>query len=158
MRSDAVELTPDAARALEDVLPPLLVVDDDAVSRMLATTYFQKMGLRNPVVALEDGEVAVDYLKEAVAGTKTIPALVLLDLHMPRLPGLEVLTWIRLEPALDDCKVVLLTGSAEIHEVEAAKDLQVSSYLVKPIGFRALSEVVRRIDQPWALLRKAGPG
>ncbi len=138
-------------------LPPILVVDDDPAARLLVRKFADKLGLANPLVEATDGASAIARLSQMVdGGSPALPCLILLDLHMPGRSGLDVLAWIRAEPVLADCPVVVLSASSEVDELNRAEQLGVSSYLVKPVGFTALADVIRRLDAPWALLR-SGP-
>lgn len=110
-----------------------------------------KLRIANPVEFAEDGQVAIEYLAGVMTGQRPAPVVILLDLNMPRKSGLDVLRWIRDEQALPATPIVILTGSAEMHEVRECHDLGVASYLVKPVGFVALSDVLRGLDLRWAL-------
>lgn len=135
-------------------LPPIVVVDDDTATRLLLERYLGHAGLRNPVITFPNGDEAVARLPDLAP-----PALVLLDLIMPGRDGLEVLRWIRERSALAAVPVLMLTGNAELSEVDAAYELGIDAYLVKPVGIEALGDVVRRIAAPWALLaRPPGAG
>lgn len=110
---------------------PIVVVDDDELARALVVRHLRKLGLCNPVVEAVDGDAACEVL----AGLGSRPALMLLDLEMPGRSGLEVLRWVRGQESLADLPVLMLTGSAELDEVDAAYELGIASYLVKPVGF-----------------------
>lgn len=127
---------------------PIVVVDDDELARALVVQHLRKLRLRNPVIEAVDGEHAYEVLR----CLDVAPALVLLDVHMPRRSGLELLEWMRSDPGLADVPVVMLTVSAELDEVDASYELGVASYLVKPVGYRALDDVLRGGDVPWALV------
>jgi len=126
----------------------VVVADDDEMARELVVRYFAKLKLVNRVVHATDGDDAVRVLAEE----SLCPALVLLDLEMPGRSGLEVLRWLRGERRLSDVPVVMLTGSAELDEVDEAYALGISSYLVKPVGFAALQDVIRQLGLAWALV------
>lgn len=134
-------------RSMSDAAPPVVVVDDDELARELVARLLQKLALVNPLVFAEDGDRAVDLLS-----TGPMPALVLLDLDMPRRSGLEVLAWLRSDARLRRIPVIMLTGSAELEEVDRAYELGITSYLVKPVGFSALRDVMRDLAAPWVLL------
>jgi two-component system, response regulator len=126
----------------------VVVADDDEMARELVVRYFVKLKLANRVVYACDGDDAVRVLSDE--GLR--PVLVLLDLKMPGRSGLDVLRWVRGEHRLAEVPVVMLTGSAELDEVEEAYAVGISAYLVKPVGFAALEDVVRRLGLPWALV------
>lgn len=133
-------------------LAPLLVADDEEDVLGLFPRFLQKLRLANPLELARDGEEALAYLAKVARGEAPRPVLVLLDLQMPRRTGLDVLRAIRGSDELRDLPVVILTGSAAMHEVEECHTLGVESYLVKPVGFAALSDVLRGLDCRWALL------
>lgn len=134
-------------RANESV-PAILVVDDDEISRHLVIKYLDKLNLRNPVVEAKDGDEACAVLSNA----DLAPVLVLLDQNMPGRNGLEVIKWMRDHPRFADLPVVMLTATSTLAEVADAYSLGVSAYLVKPVGFGALSDVLRQFGLPWLLL------
>lgn len=130
----------------------VIVADDDEAARLMVVRFFQKLGLTNRVLHASDGDDAVRVLgDESLA-----PVLLLLDLHMPRRSGLEVLTWLRQHDRLAALPVVMLTASAELDEVNQAYDLGISSYLVKPVGYAGLLDVLRQTSLPWAILPSGG--
>jgi CheY-like chemotaxis protein len=133
-------------------LPPVLVAEDDAQSRAVFVRLLAKLGIANPVRFAGDGQEAIDYLAAVAAGSEAVPVLIVLDLHMPRRSGLDVLRWVRERGSFARIPVVMLTGSAEMSDVTESHQLGVASYLVKPVGFGALSDVIRRLDLRWALL------
>lgn len=133
---------------------PIVVVDDDELARALVVRHLHKLGLRNPVVEAIDGDMACEVL----AGLQPQPVLMLLDLEMPGRSGLEVLEWVRGERSLAELPVVMLTGSAELGEIDSAYGLGIVSYLVKPVGYGALDDVLRRVGLPWAILPRVTSG
>ncbi|MFP5328371.1 MAG: response regulator [Acidimicrobiia bacterium] len=127
---------------------PIVVIDDDELARALVVQHLRKLHLRNPVIEAVDGEHAYEVLRSL----DTAPALVLLDVHMPHRSGLELLEWMRSEPRFADVPVVMLTVSSALDEVDTSYELGVISYLVKPVGYRALDDVLRGGDVPWVLV------
>lgn len=125
----------------------ILVADDDDVARELVVRYLDKLCLANPVVTAHDGNEVVDLLSGGL-----LPVLVMLDLDMPGRSGVEVLTWMRGRPALASVPVVMLTANGDLDNVDDAYALGVSSYLVKPVGFSAIADVLRGLALPWALV------
>lgn len=132
-------------------LPPILIAEDSAEARTIFERLFRKLRVDNPIQFADDGQAAIDYLAAVLAGEQTAPVLVLLDLNMPRKTGLDVLRWLRIQCALPGTPVVILTGSAEMREVRECHELGVASYLVKPVGFGALNDVLRGLELRWAL-------
>lgn len=142
----------EVARALQD--SPLVVADDDELARALVVRYFHKLNLRNRVVQATDGAAA----KAELATLEVAPCLVLLDLDMPVSSGLDVLRWLRTESAFPHVPVVMLTASATLDDIDEAYRLGIASYLVKPVGFAALREVLRELALPWTLLEPVVDG
>jgi DNA-binding response OmpR family regulator len=107
---------------------------------------------------VEDGEMAVAYLsgqgQYADRNRYPLPALMLLDLKLPRKSGLEVLTWLREQPGLKRLPVVVLTSSKESVDAGHAYDLGANSYLVKPVGFDTLLEMVKALGMYWFILNE----
>src|SRR2546426_3324651 len=108
------------------------------------------------IQTVEDGEEAVAYLSGkppyADRDRYTLPALMLLDLKLPRKSGLEVLQWVRQQDGLKRLPVVVLTSSRETADVNRAYDLGANSYLVKPVAFEALLDVVKMLNLYWMIL------
>ena len=127
-------------------MPTVLLVEDDPLSARLIQRVFRKTGLANPLQIVNDGEQAVAYLaghdKYADRTDYPLPALILLDLYMPRKSGHEVLAWIKEQPGLKDLPVVVLTASQEPADIEKAYSLGAQSYLLKPMTPESLKEVV----------------
>ena len=136
----------------------VLLVEDDADHVLLIQRAFAKANLVNPLRIVRDGDDAVAYL--AGTGPYTdrsrhpLPSLILLDLKLPRKSGLEVLAWLRGEPHLRLTPVVVLSSSAETTDIEKAYALGVNSYLVKPVNFGDLLEMVKSIGMYWLILNR----
>jgi CheY-like chemotaxis protein len=131
----------------------ILLVEDDTDDVMNIERAFRKAKLANPLRIVNDGDAAVDYLSGRPPyddrEQNPIPTLVLLDLKLPRRSGLEVLEWIRGNSQLKRLPVVVLTSSRERRDVNSAYDLSVNSYLVKPVAFDALLELVKSLNLYW---------
>jgi len=138
----------------------LLLVEDDPNDIVLIQRTFAKASLVNPLRIVRDGEEAIHYLggtQDYSDRTKyPLPSLVLLDLKLPRKSGLEVLDWIRQQPPLKNLPVIVLTSSKESRDINRAYELGANSYLVKPVGFEGLLEMVKAIGMYWVILNK-GP-
>lgn len=138
--------------------PPILLVEDDPNDVLLIRRAFTKARLANPVQSVEDGDQAVSYL--AGAGpyadrqSYPLPVVVLLDLKLPRRSGLDVLAWLRQQEGLRRLPVVVLTSSRESADVNRAYDLGANSYLVKPVTFDALLELVQTLQLYWLMLNE----
>ena len=127
----------------------ILLVEDEPVDALLMMRAFTKAKLTYRLEVVGDGEEAVAYLggRDKYADRKhhKLPILVLLDLKLPRMSGLEVLAWMRSQPGLKRLPVVVLTSSKESSDINRAYDLGTNSYLVKPVAFDALLRVVEAL-------------
>lgn len=136
----------------------ILLVEDDPNDVLLIRRAFAKANLANPLHVVGDGDAAVAYLSGAAPyGDRErhpMPVLVLLDLKLPRKSGLEVLQWMRGQADLKRLPVVVLTSSREGTDINRAYDLGVNSYLVKPVGFDALLEMVKALNLYWMILNQ----
>jgi CheY-like chemotaxis protein len=136
----------------------ILLVEDDPNDALLVQRAFRKANLANPVHLVSDGDQAVAYLGGeggyADRQRHPVPVIVLLDLKLPRRSGLEVLTWIRQQPRLKRLPVVILTSSKESADVNRAYDLGANSYLLKPVDFTALLELVKALNLYWIVLNE----
>jgi len=137
---------------------PILLVEDSPDDALLIQRAFRKANLANPVQLVRDGEEAVAYLSGATPyedrGRFPLPVFMLLDLKLPRRSGLEVLAWLRQEPAVRRLPVVVLTSSRESVDVNRAYDLGANSYLVKPPDAETLKEMLTRVNSYWLALNK----
>jgi CheY-like chemotaxis protein len=138
-------------RGTSAVLPPVFLVDDDGVAQALVAHHLDVLGLANPRLTFSDGTEVVAACT-ALGTDDPLPALVLLDGQMPRMGGLELLAWLRGHPRFAEVPVVLLTSESAADSVTTAYGLGISGYLVKPVGFEALGQVLRALDLPWALV------
>lgn len=132
-------------------LIPILIVEDSRVSAAHLRDLLHDIRLANPVVHLDHGELAVEWLDEPRQRAHP-PALVLLDVHLPGRDGMAILRWARAQEELATVPVVILTATADRDDLDEAYDLGVHSYLVKPVGFDALSDILRHLPLRWALL------
>jgi len=136
----------------------ILHVEDDPNDALLFEHACRKAGVLFNVQTVHDGDDAISYLRgtgEFVDRAKhPLPQLMLLDLKMPRLSGFEVLMWVRKEASFQRLPVIVLTSSNHEVDVKRAYDLGANSYLVKPVGFEALIEVVRTIHAYWFSLNQ----
>ena len=134
--------------------PPILLVEDDESHALLVERVLRRARLANRIVTFRDGDEAVAYLERAGDGAEDLPALVLTDFHVQGRNGLDVLAWIRKQPALEGVPVVMYSGSGEAEHINRAFELGVDAYLVKPVAFDALLDAIDDIKLPWALLPK----
>lgn len=136
----------------------ILVVEDDPNDVLLIQRAFSKARILNPVRTVSNGDEAVAYVsgdgQYADREAYPFPVLVLLDLKLPRRSGLEVLAWVRSQPGLKRLPVVVLTSSRESSDINRAYDLGANSYLVKPVGFDSLLELVKSLEVYWMMLNQ----
>lgn len=134
----------------------ILLVEDNPDDRELTLRALRKNNIINEVVVVEDGVEALDYLfaTGAYAGRdpQVLPQVILLDLKLPRLDGVEVLKQIRANPYTRRLPVVVLTTSAEQADIVASYDQGASSYIRKPVDYVEFQEAVRQLGLYWLLL------
>jgi len=137
----------------------VLLVEDDPNDVLLIQRAFTKASLQLPMQVVDNGEAAVAYLagKDDYGDRDRypLPLLMLLDLKLPCLSGHEVLAWLRQQPNLKRLPVVVLTSSQEMGDINRAYDLGANSYLVKPVAFNALIDIVKLLDLYWIALNQA---
>jgi CheY-like chemotaxis protein len=140
---------------------PILLVEDNADDEMLTLRALKKNHIMNEVVVARDGVEALDYLfgQGAYEGRdlSVQPQVVLLDLNLPRLGGLDVLRRIRGDPRTKLLAVVILTSSKEEEDVVRSYSLGANSYVRKPVAFAEFSDAVRTLGLYWLLLHEAAP-
>ncbi len=125
----------------------ILLVDDSANDLILMRTAFKKAKCNMPLQEVHDGEEAIAYLTgEGIYCDRKkypLPAIMLLDLNMPKMSGFDVLTWVRAQPVLKRLAIVILTASMRNEDVERAFDLGATSFLVKPSELETLAAMMR---------------
>ena len=139
---------------------PILLAEDSADDQTLILRSLKKHNITNPVLIANDGVEALDYLFGTGARADEDPlrpAVVLLDMKMPRLNGLDVLERIRKEPATKHIPVVILTSSDEEQDKLRSYDLGANSYVRKPVDFNEFAEAVGKLGLYWALLNEPPP-
>ena len=134
----------------------IVLIEDNPADVELTLNALKKNNLKNNVKVLTDGEEALDYLFNvcAPAGSRECPLLILLDLKLPKVSGLEVLEKIRSDNRTKMIPVVVLTSSAEEKDRVESYKLGVNSYIVKPVEFDNFAKVVSQIGFYWILLNK----
>jgi DNA-binding response OmpR family regulator len=139
----------------------ILIVEDEPRDEILILRVFKKYNISNQVVIAHDGVEALDYLfgtgMYATRNPCEAPELILLDLKLPRVDGLEVLRRVRLDERVQLVPVVILTSSDEDRDRIAGYQLGVNSYVKKPIEFGEFSEAVRQLGIYWMLLNRPPP-
>jgi len=131
----------------------ILQVEDEEADVFLLSVVFKRAGITNPVCVATDGQMAIDYLagNGAFADREKhpLPCLVLLDINLPKLNGLEVLEWIRRQPSLKKMVVVIFSSSAMPGDIERAYELGASSYIEKPSGTDKALEIAQLLKGWW---------
>jgi CheY-like chemotaxis protein len=138
-------------------LPAILLVEDNLNDVELTLKALSQNNLANKVIVAHDGVEALEYLRrEGAFGEREPgdPAVVLLDIKMPRKDGLEVLRDIRADPALKRQPVVMLTSSREEQDLAAGYDLGVNAYVVKPVDFAGFMAAVKALGMFWAVINE----
>jgi CheY-like chemotaxis protein len=139
----------------------LLLVEDDDDEAALTLRAFKDANISNPMVRVEDGELALDYLfrRGAYASrpANDEPALILLDLRLPRLGGVEVLAALRADERTRHLPVVVLTASTAPADRDAAYANQANSYVQKPVDHERFVEAVRQLGRYWLVLNVPAP-
>jgi len=139
----------------------ILLVDDSPRDTELALDALTEHHLANEVIALRDGAEALDYLfrRGAFAGrSEPQPAVVLLDLKMPKVDGAEVLRQMKSDPTLKRIPVVVMTSSREEQDLLNSYNLGVNAYVVKPVNFHEFVDAVKQVGGFWAVLNEPPPG
>jgi CheY-like chemotaxis protein len=140
-------------------LPRILIVEDNGDDVALIRRAFKHCQIVNPLSVVSDGDAAVAYLSGtgpyADRAEHPLPALVMLDLKLPRRSGLEVLEWMKQQPLLKRTPVVILTSSKEHKDVNRAYDLGANSYLMKPVEFDELRAMVERLHLYWLVMNES---
>ncbi len=143
------------------MLKPIVLVEDNPHDLELTLVALERSQLANDVVVLRDGAEAVNYLlrREPHADREPgNPAVMLLDLKLPKVDGLEVLGLVRGTPELCSIPVVMLTSSREEPDLEKAYELGVNAYVVKPVEFRDFVAAISDLGVFWAVLNEPPPG
>jgi CheY-like chemotaxis protein len=139
----------------------ILMVEDDPKDLDLTLSALEEYNLSNEVVVARDGEEALDYLYcrgKFRERTSDNPAVLLLDLKLPKIDGLEVLQHIKADERLKMIPVVVLTSSREERDMVASYKLGVNAYVVKPVDFREFLNAIKELGIFWALINEPPPG
>jgi CheY-like chemotaxis protein len=137
---------------MRTLVRPILLVEDTPTDVDLTLEAFKEHSIANPILVCRDGEEALRYMEAHDVATDTqVPILVLLDLRLPRVDGIDVLRQARSHPVWKQVPFVVLTTSRENSDIEAAYQLGVNSYIVKPVDFVAFAELVKTIKIYWLL-------
>ncbi len=132
--------------------PPIMVVEDDSDDLQLILRALRRGRVGNPVTVTRDGVEALDVLLDGPAPLAELPIVVLLDMKLPKLDGLEVLQRLRAAPRTRSLPVVILTSSDEQEDLMRSYALGVNSYVRKPIDFSQFQDTVAQLGLYWSLI------
>jgi CheY-like chemotaxis protein len=139
----------------------ILLIEDNPSDEALTLRALKKNNIGNEVVVMRDGAAALDYLLDSGTASDperlSLPQLVLLDLKLPKIDGLEVLRRIRAEPRTQLLPVVILTSSTEERDLVQGYSLGANSYVRKPVDFVEFAEAVRQLGLYWLLINEPPP-
>lgn len=139
----------------------ILLVEDDPKDVELTMTALEDYNLANEVIVARDGEEALDYLfcrGEYKTRSRENPAVILLDLKLPKVDGLEVLQQVRADPSLKLIPIVVLTSSREEKDMVNSYKLGVNAYVVKPVEFHEFVNAIKELSVFWAIINEPPPG
>lgn len=129
----------------------ILLVEDNLDDAELAIRAFKKSRIAHEIVHLEDGQAALDYLFD---DTKEVPRLVLLDMKMPKMDGIDVLRKLKSDDKRKIIPVVMLTSSKEETDIINSYRLGVNAYIIKPVDFNQFAEAVTQLGMFWMILNQ----
>jgi len=139
----------------------ILLVEDNPNDEALTIRALKKNNIRNEVIVVRDGAEALDWLfargVHSGRDATVLPQVVLLDLKLPKVSGLEVLSAVRADPRTKRLPVVLLTSSKEDQDVVTGYDLGANSYVCKPVDFADFAEAIRQLGLYWLVLNETAP-
>ena len=141
------------------IRPAILLAEDDENDVLLIRQAFKEARIENPLFVVENGDEVIDYFrgvgKFANRAEYPLPSLLLLDLKMPKTNGYEALQWIRANPEFQRLRIIVLTTSPNIREVNRAYQLGANSFLVKPADFQMIVRFVRTLKDYWLEMDQA---
>jgi DNA-binding response OmpR family regulator len=135
----------------------ILLVEDDPDHEALAIRALRKANVANEIDVARDGAEAIEYMEAIARGDRPMPQLVLLDLKLPKVEGLEVLRKIRAVDKTALLPVVVLTSSDEERDIVSSYRLGVNSYIRKPVNFTDFAEATKQLGMYWLLLNQCPP-
>lgn len=140
---------------------PILLVEDNATDEKLTLRAFKKSGISNDIVVVRDGAEALDYIfaRGAHVGrdVSALPAVVLLDLKLPKIDGMEVLRQVRADPRTRLLPVVVLTASKQEEDIIGSYSLGANAYVRKPVDFNEFANAAKTLGLFWLLLNEPAP-
>lgn len=146
---------------MQSKLKPILLIEDNEQDELLTIRALKKHNIHNDVIVLRDGSEALQYLcREGIYADRDpniVPQIILLDLKLPKLNGLEVLKKIRATAETRHLPVIILTTSKEDSDIISGYDLGANSYVRKPVDFDAFTEAVRQLGLYWLVINEPIP-
>ena len=133
---------------------PILLVEDNPIDLDLTLRAFASKKLTNPVQVARDGEEALKYIEQWEKGEPR-PVVILLDLNLPKINGLEVLRKFKSHPEYKTIPVVILTTSSDSSDLKTAYQSGANSYIVKPVNFEKFLDVASHVDLYWSVINKS---
>ena len=127
---------------------PVLLVEDDAIDTMTVCRAFRDLKLNNPLAHATNGEEALEYLTNE---DNPYPCVILLDLNMPRMNGVEFMRAAKADPTLKKIPVIVLTTSRDDRDIVESYKLSAAGYIVKPVDYKKFVEAIKTIDVYWTI-------
>jgi CheY-like chemotaxis protein len=134
---------------------PILLVEDDNVDVMTVKRALKDLNIQNPLVCAANGEEALEYLQN---NGNSKPHIILLDLNMPKMNGIEFLTIIKADEAMKKIPVVVLTTSSQHQDIDECFKLSVAGYIVKSVDYAEFTEAINTINLYWTLSKLPSNG
>ena len=132
---------------------PILLVEDNLMDIDLTQRAFRERHLSNPLIIARDGQEALDYFQKWQEG-EPLPLVILLDINLPKVNGLDVLRALKNNPEFKKLPVVILTSSGDDNDINTAYELGANSYIVKPVDFDKFVEIAHQIDLYWLAMNQ----
>lgn len=139
---------------MADHMIRILLVEDDEVDIMNVQRAFRKNNIANPLVVANNGVEALRILREAIAKRNEFFKIVMLDLNMPKMGGIEFLKQVRADPVLKPLSVFVMTTSNEESDKRAAYDLNIAGYIIKPLSFDNFVHTISVLKHYWQLCER----
>ena len=130
---------------------PIFLVEDNPIDLDLAQRAFARRKITNPIEVARDGEEALNWFERWEKGAP-VPVVILLDLKLPKVDGLDVLRYLKTHPVFQAIPVVVLTTSAEERDIARAYQRGANSYIVKPVDFDQFTQVIDQVERYWCNL------
>lgn len=127
---------------------PVLLVEDDTIDAMTVRRAFRDLKLTNPLAHVTNGEEALAYLRQE---RNARPCVILLDLNMPRMNGVEFMRVVKLDPAWKKIPIVVLTTSRDDRDIVESYKLSAAGYIIKPVDYRKFVEAIKTVDVYWTI-------